>query len=109
MRMSRIEKSVVRFCLALTVMVLLASGALAQSTTDGAIGVVVTDQSGAVVPGANVTALNLGTGASAIQIIPEIVDKVRTLSVHQRTPPWVFPKPDRKITDRERKVFGLEI
>src|SRR6266853_2002262 len=65
MRMSQIEKSVVRFGLALTVMVVLASGALAQSTTDGAIGVVVTDQSGAVVPGANVTALNLGTGASA--------------------------------------------
>src|SRR5206468_5534980 len=65
MRMSRIEKSVVCFCLALTVMVLLASGAFAQSTTDGAISGVVTDQSGAVVPGANATALNLGTGASA--------------------------------------------
>jgi len=47
MRMNRIEKSVVRFCLALTVMVLLAAGALAQSTTDGAIGGTVTDSSGA--------------------------------------------------------------
>ena len=65
MRMNGIEKSVVRFWLALAVMVLLASGAFAQSTTDGAISGVVTDQSGAVVPGAKVTALNLGTGASA--------------------------------------------
>jgi len=35
----------------------------AQSTTDGAIGGTVTDQSGAVVPNANVSATNLGTGS----------------------------------------------
>src|SRR6266446_5143735 len=58
MRMSRIEKSVVRFCLALTVMVLLAAGALAQSTTDGAIGGTVTDSSGAAVPNAKVMVKN---------------------------------------------------
>ena len=37
------------------------SRASAQSTTDGAIGGTVTDQSGAVVPGAMVSARNLGT------------------------------------------------
>src|SRR5258707_13855803 len=63
MRMNRIEKSVVRFCLALTVMVLLASGALAQSTTDGAIGGTVTDSSGAAVPNAKVSVRNNGTNA----------------------------------------------
>src|SRR5260370_7985665 len=63
MRMNRIEKSVVRFCLALTVMVLLASGALAQSTTDGAIGGTVTDSSGAAVPNAKVMVKNNGTNA----------------------------------------------
>src|SRR5260370_7705925 len=63
MRMNRIEKSVVRFCLALTVMVLLASGALAQSTTDGAIGGTVTDSSGAAVPNAKITVKNNGTNA----------------------------------------------
>jgi len=47
--------------LALAVVVFYACGALAQSTTDGAIGGVVTDPSGAVVPGADVTAQNLGT------------------------------------------------
>ncbi len=63
MRMSRIEKSVVGFCLALTVMVLLTSGALAQSTTDGAIGGTVTDSSGAAVPNAKVMVKNNGTNA----------------------------------------------
>src|SRR5260370_18993230 len=44
---------------------LLVCGSFAQCTTDGAIGGLVTDQTGAVVPGANVTALNLGTGATS--------------------------------------------
>ncbi|PYT59405.1 MAG: hypothetical protein DMG35_14530 [Acidobacteria bacterium] len=46
-------------------MVLHAPRVLAQSTTDGAIGGVVTDQSGAMVPGASVTAHNLGTSGTA--------------------------------------------
>ncbi|PYU08925.1 MAG: hypothetical protein DMG33_00180, partial [Acidobacteria bacterium] len=37
----------------------------AQSTTDGAVGGTVTDQSGAVVPNASVAAKNLGTGSSS--------------------------------------------
>ncbi len=63
MRMNGIEKSVVRFCVALTVIVLLAAGALAQSTTDGAIGGTVTDSSGAAVPNAKVMVKNNGTNA----------------------------------------------
>ena len=35
----------------------------------------------------------IGTGASAFQFVPEIVDKVASLSVFQRTPPWGFPVP----------------
>src|SRR5713226_10252039 len=42
-------------------MVLTISPANAQSTTDGAIGGTVTDQSGAVVPNAVATSTNLGT------------------------------------------------
>jgi len=41
------------------------SPAKAQSTTDGAIGGTVTDQSGAVIPSARVTAHNLGTDSAA--------------------------------------------
>jgi cation diffusion facilitator CzcD-associated flavoprotein CzcO len=47
----------------------------------------------------------LGTGASAIQVIPEIADRVASLHVFQRTPPWIMPKPDRPISDRERALF----
>lgn len=40
----------------------------------------------------------LGTGASAIQIIPNIAPEVASLTVLQRTPPWVVPRFDLKIS-----------
>ncbi|HEX3548160.1 MAG TPA: NAD(P)/FAD-dependent oxidoreductase [Mycobacterium sp.] len=36
----------------------------------------------------------IGTGASAVQVIPEIAPIVQQLSVFQRTPIWCFPKFD---------------
>ncbi len=36
----------------------------------------------------------IGTGASAIQIIPAIAEGVAELHVYQRTPPWLMPTPD---------------
>ncbi|QNI06659.1 NAD(P)/FAD-dependent oxidoreductase [Mycobacterium kubicae] len=36
----------------------------------------------------------IGTGASAVQIIPEIAPIVASLTVFQRTPIWCFPKLD---------------
>jgi hypothetical protein len=62
-RCPRISACFVSFAL-LAALFLFAVGTLAQSTTDGAIGGGVTDSSGAVVPGANVTARNLGTSAT---------------------------------------------
>jgi cation diffusion facilitator CzcD-associated flavoprotein CzcO len=47
----------------------------------------------------------IGTGASAIQIVPSIAPRVRQLHVFQRSPPWILPKPDRDIAARERKRF----
>jgi cation diffusion facilitator CzcD-associated flavoprotein CzcO len=47
----------------------------------------------------------IGTGASAIQIVPEIADKVASLKVFQRTPPWILPKPDRAISPAERGMY----
>jgi cation diffusion facilitator CzcD-associated flavoprotein CzcO len=44
----------------------------------------------------------IGTGASAVQFIPEIAPKVEKLYVFQRTPPWVMPKFDRAIGPREK-------
>ena len=36
----------------------------------------------------------IGTGASAVQFIPEIAPSVGELLVFQRTPPWFGPTPD---------------
>jgi cation diffusion facilitator CzcD-associated flavoprotein CzcO len=44
----------------------------------------------------------IGTGASAIQFIPEVVKQAVHVDVYQRTPPWVLPRPDRPITSVER-------
>jgi cation diffusion facilitator CzcD-associated flavoprotein CzcO len=48
----------------------------------------------------------VGTGASGIQIVPEIAPKVRKLYLFQRTPPWILPKPDRAIGPMERAIFA---
>ncbi|MBK9187079.1 MAG: NAD(P)/FAD-dependent oxidoreductase [Moraxellaceae bacterium] len=47
----------------------------------------------------------IGTGASAIQFVPQIVPKVAHLDLYQRTPPWIMPKPDRAISSAERALF----
>ncbi|MER5884625.1 NAD(P)/FAD-dependent oxidoreductase [Streptomyces sp. NPDC001941] len=46
----------------------------------------------------------VGTGASAIQIVPAIQPKVGRLTLFQRTPPWVLPRMDRRISGAERWV-----
>jgi cation diffusion facilitator CzcD-associated flavoprotein CzcO len=47
----------------------------------------------------------IGTGASAIQVVPRIQPIVDHLDVFQRTPPWVMPHRDRPITDLERRIY----
>ena len=37
----------------------------------------------------------IGTGASAVQVIPSIAREVQRLTVFQRTPIWCLPKPDK--------------
>jgi len=44
----------------------------------------------------------IGTGASAIQFVPEIARQAARLRVFQRTPPWVHPRPDIEIPARVR-------
>lgn len=44
----------------------------------------------------------IGTGASAIQIVPAIAPDVERLTLFQRTPPWVMPRTDRAISTVER-------
>jgi cation diffusion facilitator CzcD-associated flavoprotein CzcO len=47
----------------------------------------------------------VGTGASAIQFVPQIQPKVAELRLFQRTPPWIEPRIDRDITRLERWLF----
>ncbi|MBO0855609.1 MAG: NAD(P)/FAD-dependent oxidoreductase, partial [Nocardia sp.] len=44
----------------------------------------------------------IGTGASAIQIVPAIAPQVAHLDVYQRTAPWLLPRMDREYTLPER-------
>jgi cation diffusion facilitator CzcD-associated flavoprotein CzcO len=48
----------------------------------------------------------VGTGASAIQFVPEIQPKVGRLHLFQRTPPWVVPHPNRRMTRVERAIYS---
>ncbi|MFN8354497.1 MAG: NAD(P)/FAD-dependent oxidoreductase [Spirosomataceae bacterium] len=47
----------------------------------------------------------IGTGASAIQIIPKIQPIVSSLVIFQRTPAWILPRMQRNIYNLERKVY----
>jgi cation diffusion facilitator CzcD-associated flavoprotein CzcO len=48
----------------------------------------------------------IGTGASAIQFVPEIQPRVEQVHVFQRTPPWIIPHPDRGVTGAERRLYA---
>ena len=47
----------------------------------------------------------VGTGASAIQVVPAIAETSAEVHVFQRTPPWVVPRRDRAWTRLERAMF----
>jgi cation diffusion facilitator CzcD-associated flavoprotein CzcO len=48
----------------------------------------------------------IGTGASAIQAVPQIAPVVSTLEVFQRTPSWVLPHLGRPVVERTKKIFA---
>ncbi|HET9876034.1 MAG TPA: NAD(P)/FAD-dependent oxidoreductase, partial [Mycobacterium sp.] len=47
----------------------------------------------------------IGTGASAIQIVPEIVEQVAQLLLYQRTPAWVVPRSNEALPPRLRRAL----
>lgn len=47
----------------------------------------------------------IGTGASAIQFVPAIADRVRAMDVYQRSAPWIIKKRDRAYPRWERELF----
>ena len=48
----------------------------------------------------------VGTGASAVQLVPAIQPAVGRLTLFQRTPAWVMPRNDRALSDRVRRRYG---
>ncbi|MDY6996988.1 MAG: NAD(P)/FAD-dependent oxidoreductase [Actinomycetota bacterium] len=48
----------------------------------------------------------IGTGATAVQLIPELAERAADLTVYQRTPIWVVPKVDFAFSERAKRVFA---
>ena len=48
----------------------------------------------------------IGTGASAIQFVPQVQPLVKELFVFQRTAPWVLPKADMDLNDTAKSIIG---
>src|SRR5690348_456337 len=49
----------------------------------------------------------LGTGASAIQFVPQLAPKAAALQIYQRTPPWIMPKDDHPLPSRSISSWRL--
>lgn len=47
----------------------------------------------------------IGTGATAVQLVPRLQPVVERLYVFQRTPPWVLPLFDRAVGDRLKRLY----
>ncbi|MFQ3324857.1 MAG: cation diffusion facilitator CzcD-associated flavoprotein CzcO [Pseudomonadales bacterium] len=47
----------------------------------------------------------IGSGGSAIQFLPAIQPELKHLTLFQRTPPWVLPKANPKISPRWQTIF----
>jgi cation diffusion facilitator CzcD-associated flavoprotein CzcO len=47
----------------------------------------------------------IGTGASAIQFVPQIQPQLGHISLFLRTPPWILPRLDHPFSARQQKLF----
>lgn len=48
----------------------------------------------------------VGSGATAVQVVPELARATARLDVFQRTPAWIIPRHDRAYTRVERRLLG---
>lgn len=48
----------------------------------------------------------VGTGASAVQLVPELARTAEHVTLFQRTPAWIVPRGDRVYTAAERARFA---
>jgi len=47
----------------------------------------------------------IGSGASAVQIVPRVAETAERVTVFQRSPHWVLPRQDREYTALEKWLF----
>ena len=47
----------------------------------------------------------VGSGASAIQLVPEITKTAKSLTILQRSAPYILPRPDRPYSETEKQLF----
>jgi cation diffusion facilitator CzcD-associated flavoprotein CzcO len=49
----------------------------------------------------------IGTGASAIQVVPELHKLgLKQMTIFQRTAPWIIPRADRVVKNWEKQIFA---
>jgi cation diffusion facilitator CzcD-associated flavoprotein CzcO len=48
----------------------------------------------------------VGTGASAIQVVPAIAEDAAHVDVYQRTAPWILPRKDPPYSDEQKARFA---
>ena len=50
----------------------------------------------------------VGTGASAIQVVPAIAGTAAHVDVYQRTAPWILPRKDQPYSDEQKRLFAAD-
>ena len=50
----------------------------------------------------------IGTGSTAIQIVPAIVDRAEKVSLFQRTAQWILPEPNLPIAEEKRAAYRAD-
>lgn len=48
----------------------------------------------------------VGTGASAVQLVPELAERAAHVTLFQRTPAWIVPRGDAAYSDEDRARFA---
>lgn len=49
----------------------------------------------------------VGTGASAIQLVPQLQRYAERVDLYQRTPAWILPKHDHSVSGFKRRLFAM--
>ena len=50
----------------------------------------------------------IGTGSTAIQVVPAIVDRAQKVSLFQRTAQWILPEPNLPIPEEKKAAYRAD-